>query len=289
MYYEARYYDPLLARFAQADTIVPEAGSSQGLNRYSYVNNSPTGSIDPTGHCTLNASGHIAVGVDGKILESNCTVGMFHALDWLQRSEWLQLFTETNDLGKWFDDIYNTIGFFSSDTEFSDMAGWTAYADAAVLQAINDGWRSYRGDTPIGGDGTSGSSGWHRFFSMYSSYQQGNIDLDQLIAVRLEAEQQGVDYARSLPESRRRYNNSDLYTQIQIETFLQGANSYRAYAPKLRSLTSAPIIGSLVTQYTDPRTSWSALEFGSRILQPLSRLFYGNHQCMAVGPSCTLF
>jgi RHS repeat-associated protein len=51
MYYEARYYDPLLARFVQADTIVPEAGSSQGLNRYSYSSNRPTTIFDPTGHC----------------------------------------------------------------------------------------------------------------------------------------------------------------------------------------------------------------------------------------------
>jgi len=38
-YYNARWYDPQLGRFAQADTIVP--GGAQGLDRYAYVNNNP--------------------------------------------------------------------------------------------------------------------------------------------------------------------------------------------------------------------------------------------------------
>ena len=35
--YGARWYDPSLARFIQADTIVPAPGNPQSLNRYSYV------------------------------------------------------------------------------------------------------------------------------------------------------------------------------------------------------------------------------------------------------------
>lgn len=49
-YYNARYYDPELGRFVQADTIVPEAGSSQALNRYSYCVNNPLKYVDPSGH-----------------------------------------------------------------------------------------------------------------------------------------------------------------------------------------------------------------------------------------------
>ena len=50
MFYQSRFYDPSLGRFAQADTIVP--GGSQGLDRYAYVNNSPVVYIDPSGHCS---------------------------------------------------------------------------------------------------------------------------------------------------------------------------------------------------------------------------------------------
>ena len=48
MYYNARWYDPALGRFAQADSIVP--GGVQGLDRYSYVNNNPMRYTDPSGH-----------------------------------------------------------------------------------------------------------------------------------------------------------------------------------------------------------------------------------------------
>ena len=40
-YYGARYYDPALGRFLQADTIVPNPQNSQSLNRYSYAANNP--------------------------------------------------------------------------------------------------------------------------------------------------------------------------------------------------------------------------------------------------------
>jgi RHS repeat-associated protein len=49
-YYEARYYDPTLARFISADTIVPNPKDPQSLNRYSYVENNPLRYTDPTGH-----------------------------------------------------------------------------------------------------------------------------------------------------------------------------------------------------------------------------------------------
>ena len=48
MFYNARWYDPTLGRFAQADSIVP--GGVQGLDRYAYVNNNPLRYNDPTGH-----------------------------------------------------------------------------------------------------------------------------------------------------------------------------------------------------------------------------------------------
>jgi RHS repeat-associated protein len=49
-YYRARWYDPALGRFIQADTIVPEPGNPQALDRYAYVHNNPLKFVDPTGH-----------------------------------------------------------------------------------------------------------------------------------------------------------------------------------------------------------------------------------------------
>jgi RHS repeat-associated protein len=46
----ARWYDPTLGRWLQADSIVPEPGNPQALNRYAYAANSPLNFIDPNGH-----------------------------------------------------------------------------------------------------------------------------------------------------------------------------------------------------------------------------------------------
>ena len=58
-FYNARYYDPALGRFIQADTIVPNPANPQSLNRYSYVLNSPLRYTDPSGHayCLPEAGG----------------------------------------------------------------------------------------------------------------------------------------------------------------------------------------------------------------------------------------
>jgi RHS repeat-associated protein len=49
-YYNSRWYDPMVGRFLQPDTIVPEPGNPQSLNRYTYVQNNPVKYVDPTGH-----------------------------------------------------------------------------------------------------------------------------------------------------------------------------------------------------------------------------------------------
>jgi RHS repeat-associated protein len=74
LFYNARYYDPVLARFISADSIIPGAGAltlapldsvatsawssggggpanPQDLNRYAYGLNNPLRYTDPTGHC----------------------------------------------------------------------------------------------------------------------------------------------------------------------------------------------------------------------------------------------
>ena len=49
-YYGARFYDPDLGRFLQADTIIPYPDDPQSFNRYSYVRNNPIKYIDPSGN-----------------------------------------------------------------------------------------------------------------------------------------------------------------------------------------------------------------------------------------------
>ena len=49
-FYSSRWYDPVVGRFIQPDTIVPEPGNPQSLNRYTYVSNNPVKYTDPSGH-----------------------------------------------------------------------------------------------------------------------------------------------------------------------------------------------------------------------------------------------
>ncbi|TGM95018.1 RHS repeat-associated core domain-containing protein [Leptospira licerasiae] len=49
-FYNARYYDPQIARFTSADSVIDGARSTQGWNRFSYVAGNPIRYKDPTGH-----------------------------------------------------------------------------------------------------------------------------------------------------------------------------------------------------------------------------------------------
>jgi RHS repeat-associated protein len=45
-----RVYDPAISRFLSADPTIQAPGDLQSYNRYTYVMNSPTGGVDPTGY-----------------------------------------------------------------------------------------------------------------------------------------------------------------------------------------------------------------------------------------------
>jgi len=53
-YYIARYYDPDIAHFTQADTVVPGAGNPIAYDRYAYVFYNPLNYVDPSGHWVCN-------------------------------------------------------------------------------------------------------------------------------------------------------------------------------------------------------------------------------------------
>jgi RHS repeat-associated protein len=48
--YGARFYDPALGRFVQADTVVPGVGIPMAWDRYAYVKNNPINLSDPSGN-----------------------------------------------------------------------------------------------------------------------------------------------------------------------------------------------------------------------------------------------
>src|SRR5690606_21600966 len=56
-YYGARWYDPAIGRFMQADTILPVQQGTQGWDRYAYVNNNPINFSDPSGNVMIQGCG----------------------------------------------------------------------------------------------------------------------------------------------------------------------------------------------------------------------------------------
>ncbi len=101
LFYNARWYDPALGRFAQADTIVP--GGVQGLDRYAYVNNSPINDTDPTGHkacmeytskgnCVVDPSWHRAglgrYGITARDVSSGARIAIRNAIEDISYAIW---------------------------------------------------------------------------------------------------------------------------------------------------------------------------------------------------------
>jgi len=76
VYMQARYYDPVTARFLSTDPVSSSAGDAFKFNRYTYVNNNPISNIDPDGRDLLvitggrrsgseNIFGHVATSIQG--------------------------------------------------------------------------------------------------------------------------------------------------------------------------------------------------------------------------------
>jgi RHS repeat-associated protein len=91
MFYNARWYDPLLGRFAQADTLVPDPANPQSLNRYAYTLNNPLRYTDPTGHFAW----FVAVPV-GALIGAGVTYGFQVAANISQNGLNVQAFTQVN-------------------------------------------------------------------------------------------------------------------------------------------------------------------------------------------------
>jgi RHS repeat-associated protein len=75
LFYNARWVDSSVGRFAQADTIAP--GGVQGYDRYAYANNAPTRYIDPSGHRNCQEDGYNCPGDRGPLLNATQTLNQY--------------------------------------------------------------------------------------------------------------------------------------------------------------------------------------------------------------------
>ena len=75
-------YDPAIAHFTQADTIIPNPANSQTSNRYAYVNNNPVKYLDPSGHWVCEGDNCTTSGGGGDINEEDYIKLIKDNFDW---------------------------------------------------------------------------------------------------------------------------------------------------------------------------------------------------------------
>ncbi|BCX05926.1 MAG: hypothetical protein KatS3mg053_3864 [Candidatus Roseilinea sp.] len=216
-FYNARYYAPALGRFISADPLVPEPGNPQALNRYAYVRNNPLRYTDPSGHCEFDASGNIT--------RFDCYAYEFEKLSAADRIKWVEAMMRLSRATGWFNNIIDIIKYFEQSPILRHMApgSWASWADAGVLQAIQNGWVLHSGDTPVSNSGGAAQL-WFDFFVEIA--QSGPNVTPGLKAAWGRAEQAGVDYGVALADLVLGGRPGGEEGQL-IEIFIQFGNAYR--------------------------------------------------------------
>uniref|UniRef100_A0A7C4PXQ2 RHS repeat-associated core domain-containing protein n=1 Tax=Bellilinea caldifistulae TaxID=360411 RepID=A0A7C4PXQ2_9CHLR len=79
--YRARFYDPLLGRFIQPDSLVPGADDPLAWDRYVYTLNNPVRYTDPSGHM-------FSVDMDSGVKPEVIAKEIEHEFEWKIHGEW---------------------------------------------------------------------------------------------------------------------------------------------------------------------------------------------------------
>ena len=117
-FYNARYYDPMLGRFIQADSIIPNPSDPPSFDRYAYVRNSPVIFNDPSGHdLNCGVRGSHAAPEDCAEADPGYTGNVFptnpDTLDWNQLSDigkqhyvtYRDMWSDRSDTAWWWNDL----------------------------------------------------------------------------------------------------------------------------------------------------------------------------------------
>ena len=186
---------------------MPDPGNSQAYDRYSYVYNNPLRYVDPTGHCGLDADGNF----DGKY---DCDSETINSWSIEYRLRWFTLLLEAIGVnGGWFNNIIGIMQAFIDSGE-GESGSWISWADAGILESIQNGWSQYKFDMEGLGDG---ANEWATFFAEYKTGNNNTVELTELWGT---AEKAGTSYGVSQANLHDKANS-------QEELFLEIGNSYR--------------------------------------------------------------
>jgi len=139
-----------------------------------------------------------AIGPDGKLLRYDLPVELFEQMSADQRKQWVAALECTLGKGPWFQNVRDVIDYFSeSDTLHNLRRGsWTSWSDAAVLEAIQNGFAISSGYPPASYSGGAATR-WARFFN---ELRGGTTDMNTLLPLWASAEQAGVNYGSEVAD-----------------------------------------------------------------------------------------
>jgi RHS repeat-associated protein len=112
-YYNARWYDPKLGRFIQADTIIPDPGNPLAWDRYAYGFNNPVNSIDPSGHTSCFGDDQDCKDVNGTVFVNRDSMKKIFGWDVSKDfsiSQIMKIYAAARDLEKYVDRLTNGHG-----------------------------------------------------------------------------------------------------------------------------------------------------------------------------------
>ncbi len=102
-YYVARWYDPAIGRFIQADSIIPNAGKAKAFDRYAYTLNNPVQYSDPSGHVPIYLDGNQLINTELGVSNHYSNTQTCYGIECQQRPK---PFEPWKDHDKWPDDEY---------------------------------------------------------------------------------------------------------------------------------------------------------------------------------------
>jgi RHS repeat-associated protein len=154
--YGARWYDPRLGRFISPDSLVPDKGNPQGLDRYAYTLNNPLRYTDPSGHsqckialdgyCVRNETGSLSTGSSSTPFTFSripISVGSLVGVQWFGATQ------RAYDLWKKGDGIYNYCQGMHCGFDLLAPYGTPVYA--GVYGVVEDVFNIVNGTHPYEG------------------------------------------------------------------------------------------------------------------------------------------
>ncbi|WP_320447927.1 RHS repeat-associated core domain-containing protein [Candidatus Roseilinea sp. NK_OTU-006] len=181
-FYNARYYSPLIGRFISADSIVPEAGNPQALNRYMFVYGNPLKYTDPSGHdpCTGIPGTYMPdCGVDGWGLKPQAIRRPIRGLTQDGKAGYAGISTLAAQTGAWWGDnlsaqeaVAITLRFEASIIMYKTRGQWSM--PSAAMEAMTRKWNQFCSD------GAWSASCYNGFWGYYQPIRDAATSRDKL-------------------------------------------------------------------------------------------------------------